>query len=262
MTGNALEDIAKTSIWTLRARSEEHLQPHALFRDEQAIEWSRQIPWPSELDEWYTHRAQTGVCIRTKVFDDLVQKHIETMNHPLVVELGCGLSSRYHRIGTGCTQWIDFDLPDVIRTRRELDPETEEHRYLAGSLLDYSWLQKINQEHQGGVILVAEGLLMYFEPEQVLQTIEEMKQHFPGAIFIFDTLGKKAKQIGEKFTLRANAPLKWVVKNKRNVHALPLKIFNVTSLFEHYKQRLGIARLMYWVPAVRNMNLFVESQLV
>ena len=261
MTRNALKDIAKTSIWTLRARSEEHLQPHALFRDEQAIEWNKQIPWPNELDEWYTHRAQTGVCIRTKVFDDLVQKHIESMNHPLVVELGCGLSSRYHRIGTGCGQWIDFDLPDVISTRHELDPETEEHRYLAGSLPDFSWMSKISEGHHRDIIFVAEGLLMYFEPEQVLQLVKEMKQKFPGAIFIFDTLGRKAKQLGEKFTLRANAPLKWVVKNKQEVHALPLEINRVTSLFEHYKQRLGIARLMYWVPPVRNMNLFVESRL-
>jgi len=261
MTEMALKDVAKTAVWTLRARAEEHRQAHALFRDDKAIEWIQRIPWPAELDEWYSAYAQTGIAVRTRVFDDLVSKHIERMDRPLVVELGCGLSSRYYRIGQSCSQWLDFDLPDVIQARRELAPETDRHRHLAGSLLEYGWMAEVRKQQTGELILIAEGLLMYFDKAQVMALLQEMQHQFPGAVFIFDTQGEKAKQMNERFTQRVNAPLKWVVRNPGGLRDLPLEILSVTSLFGHYPRRLGLARFLYWFPAMRNINLFVESRL-
>ncbi|MGD8631571.1 MAG: class I SAM-dependent methyltransferase, partial [Gammaproteobacteria bacterium] len=221
-----IKDIGKTSIWTLRARSEEHLQPHALFRDDKAIEWIRQVPWPVELNEWYSPRAQMGISIRTRVFDDLVQKHLQIVDRPLVVELGCGVSSRYHRIGKGRCQWLDFDLPDVIEVRRRLDPETEEHRYLSGSLLDNDWMDAVESQRTGDVIFVAEGLLMYFEQSQILELLRKMGRRFPNAVFIFDTQGEKAKKINNKFTRLVNAPLKWVVREPADLGELPVTVLS------------------------------------
>jgi O-methyltransferase involved in polyketide biosynthesis len=261
MTEMVLKDVAKTAVWTLRARAEEHLQPHALFRDEKAIEWIQRIPWPEELDEWYSDYAQTGIAIRTRVFDDLVREHIQRLDRPMVVELGCGLSSRYHRIGEGYSLWLDFDLPDVIQARRTLAPETETHRNLAGSLLDYAWMDLVRQEMNGDLILIAEGLLMYFDLQQVQALLQEMQRQFPGALLIFDTQGEKAKKMNERFTKRVNAALKWVVKNPAGLQGLPLELLSVSSLFGHFPRRLGLARLLYWVPAMRNINLFVESRL-
>lgn len=257
----AMKDIGKTSIWTLRARSEEHLQPHALFKDEKAIEWVRRIPWPAELDEWYSPYAQMGISIRTRVFDDLVQKHLEMANRPLVVELGCGVSSRYHRIGVGRCQWIDFDLPDVIAVRCTLDPETPEHRYLSGSVLDSAWMDVVESQKARDIIFVAEGLLMYFEKAEVLQLLHLMAERFPGCAFIFDTQGEKAKKHNDKFTRLVNAPLKWVVRKPSDLCELPVTVQSITSLFGTYPRRLGLARLLYWVPSMRNINLFVESLL-
>lgn len=256
-----IKDIGKTSIWTLRARSEEHLQNHALFRDDKAIEWIRRIPWPTELDEWYSPYAQMGISIRTRVFDDLVQKHLQLAHQPLVVELGCGVSSRYHRIGAGRSQWLDFDLPDVIDVRRTLDPETPEHRYLSGSLLDSGWMDTVESQEAGDLVFIAEGLLMYFEKQQVLELLQEMQRRFHHAVFIFDTQGEKAKKINDRFTRLVNAPLKWVVRNPSDLGELPVTVLSVTSLFGAYPRRLGLARLLYWVPAMRNINLFVESRL-
>lgn len=261
MINTNIEGISKTSIWTLRARAEEHRQPHALFRDEKAIEWLEQIPWPEELDDWYSSYAQTGISIRTRVFDDLVLKHLDTMDHPLVVELGCGLSSRYHRIGTGRCHWIDFDLPDLIQTRLELDPESLEHQYLAGSLLDFGWMDKIRDQSTGDIIFVAEGLLMYFDKAEVMQLLRLMADRFSRSVFIFDTQGEKAQKMNEKFTNRVNAPLKWVVRNPAALADMPLDVLSTSSLFGNYPQRLGVARFLYWLPAMRNINLFVESRL-
>lgn len=262
MSNMVLKDVAKTAVWTLRARADEHLQAHALFRDDKAIEWIQRIPWPEELDEWYSDYAQTGISIRTRVFDDLVRKHLDHMDQPLVVELGCGLSSRYHRIGQGYSCWLDFDLPDVIRVRHELAPDSDTHLNIEGSLLDYSWMEVVKKQQAGELILVAEGLLMYFDRDQVLALLQELKRQFPGAVFIFDTQGEKAKKMNERFTQKVNAPLKWVARNARDLRELPLDIVSITSLFGHYPQRLGMARFLRWLPPMRNINLFVESRLI
>ena len=76
------------------------------------------------------------------------------------------------------------------------------------------------------------GLLMYFDKEQVIALVQEMRRQFPGAIFIFDTQGEKAKKMNERFTKRVNAPLKWVASNPRELRDLPLDIFTTSSQFQ------------------------------
>ena len=256
-----LQDVSKTSIWTLRCRAEEHLHPKGLFQDDKAIEWMSRVTWPQELDGWYSDYARMGVCIRTKALDTLVQKYLSRAPSSLVVELGCGLSSRYHRIATEQCQWLDFDRPDVIQARKELDPETSSHTYLSGDLMNFAWMDSLDGKQPDELIFLAEGLLMYFEREQVIDLIANMKQRFPGAVFIFDVQGHRARKINDPITQKVNAALKWAVKNKREVEQLPLRILSTRSLFSHYPERLGLSRFVYWYPPLRNLNLFVESYL-
>lgn len=259
-----LPGIGKTAIWTLRARAEEHQQPRPLFRDERACEWIERVAWPEELNDWYSPRAQMGISVRTRAIDDLVEKHLRQHARSLVVELGCGLSSRYHRVGVGRTRWFDFDLPEVITARQRLDPETSEHRYVAGSLLERDWVDFVCQQRlDEPLIIVAEGLLMYFELEQVRSVLTTMRQALAPAVLIFDTQGEKARKMNARHTARVSAPLRWVAKNEKSLRQadLPLQILSVKSLFASHPQRLGWARLLYWVPAMRNINLFVESRL-
>lgn len=261
MLDTQIKDVSKTAIWTLRARAEEHTHPRALFSDPKAVEWMAELPWISEFDDWYSARSQTGICVRTRAFDDMAVQYLSQMSQPLVVELGCGLSSRYHRIGRGISRWIDLDLPEMIDTRRELDPETEEHTYLASSVLDNAWMEAVFETGNTEYLFIAEGLLMYFDKEEVLHLLRAMAERFPGAILLFDTQGPKAKKMNIRHTSRVNAPLKWVVKNPLALSELPLTILQVSTLFSCYPKRIGWWRLLNWIPNLRNINLFVASRL-
>ncbi|MHC5611642.1 MAG: TonB-dependent receptor domain-containing protein [Nostoc sp.] len=89
--------------------------------------------------------------------------------------------------------WIDLDLPDVINLRRQLDHETEQHRLIAQSALDFSWMDEIPDCLPENLLILAEGLLMYFTLEQVQQLIQQLRQRFPNATLMFEIVGGASK---------------------------------------------------------------------
>ena len=66
-----MKGVSKTAVLTLRARADEHARPEAerYFADARAHAWSQQLPWPSELDRWYTPFAQAKTALRAYLID-------------------------------------------------------------------------------------------------------------------------------------------------------------------------------------------------
>lgn len=61
--------------------------------------------------------------VRGWFFDRAVRRFIGKHANAVVVNVGCGLSTRFQRIGDGKAVFYDMDLPEVIALRRELIPE-------------------------------------------------------------------------------------------------------------------------------------------
>ena len=129
-------------LMTTRARVEEHQRPDAIFQDPKASEWWQSLAWDTELNSFYTPIAQLTWAVRANLFDEIARHHIASHTDSVVVELGAGLSTRYHRLGQSCYCWIDLDLPEVTALRRQLDVETEQHRFWEYSALDFRWMDE------------------------------------------------------------------------------------------------------------------------
>ena len=56
--------------------------------------------------------------IRAAVVDAWVKAETETDEECLVLHIGCGLDSRFARVGETRALWYDVDLPTVIEERR------------------------------------------------------------------------------------------------------------------------------------------------
>ena len=65
----------------------------------------------------------------------------------VVVNVGCGLDTRFQRIGGGKAVFFDMDLPEVIALRRELIPEQPGNAYIAASLLETGWMDDLLRRH-------------------------------------------------------------------------------------------------------------------
>ncbi|MEM9450463.1 MAG: class I SAM-dependent methyltransferase [Cyanobacteria bacterium P01_E01_bin.6] len=266
-TSTQLTGIPRTMLMTTRARAEEHQRPDALFRDPKVAEWFKVLPWDTELDRLYTPLAQLSWAMRAHLFDQIAQRHIATHSDAVVVELGSGLSTRFYRVGQACQCWIELDLPEVTSLRLQLDMETEQHRFISHSALDFQWLNELPICPPENLLIIAEGLLMYFEITQVQQLTHQLRQRFPGATFAFDAVGGSSKGKGAKQLAQLGAPLKWFIKNEHDVTALGLSLLQTRSLVQEncrYRDRIGFFRWIPWLaklPGLRNASLILETKL-
>ena len=124
-------------LLTLHARAEHTLSERPRFTDPAAVELV------SRLDYDFTMAKQDrlmadGVVLRTLTLDPLVAGYLDTHPGCTVVNIACGLDTRFQRLDDERVTWYDLDLPDVIALRRRLLEGGERHRTIAASCLSSS----------------------------------------------------------------------------------------------------------------------------
>ena len=133
------------------------------------------------------------------IFDCAVRRFIKTHSHPVVVNVGCGLDTRFQRIGSQKAVFYDLDLPEVITLRRELIPEQPGNVYIAASLLETDWMDDLRRRHPDGeFIFIVEGVLMYFYEKQVKSFLHHVASRFGGGELWFDVCGTMMSRHGVK----------------------------------------------------------------
>jgi O-methyltransferase involved in polyketide biosynthesis len=97
------------------------------------------------------------------------------------------LDGRFWRLDNGQVTWLDLDLPEVVQLRRKFYAESDRNRFIARSILDFTWIDEL-QRHTGQPLLILiEGVLPYFEEAQVRQLFGEIADRLPGAELVFHT---------------------------------------------------------------------------
>ena len=150
-----------------------------------------------------------------------------------VVALGEGLETQAWRVDNGQVRWLTVELPETAKLRRSLLPDSPRLRILAGSALDDDWMEQVDPTH--AVLISAQGLLMYFQPDDVHRLIERCGERFPGAVMLFDAMPRWFSQrtLGGRMTNKRGyrpPPMPWGVDSAEleRLRALP----HVTALHE------------------------------
>jgi O-methyltransferase involved in polyketide biosynthesis len=182
-----LQGVPETLLWTLYHRASEARRSDAVLRDPKGVELLDAIDFPFEqrfgparagLSQWQALRART--------FDLQVERFLSRHPDGTVVALGEGLETQFWRVDNGRVHWLTVDLPEAIEVRERLLPAGERHRVLAYSALDPRWPDGL--EAARGVLVTAQGLLMYLEPEDARQVIAMSARRLPGGALVFDAV--------------------------------------------------------------------------
>ena len=179
-----------------RIYASEHCK-NVLF-DKKALELKAGMPKGLIENDTQTQYTYLASASRSANVDRYIQKFIERKPHGIIVQIGCGLETTYHRNDNGQTLWYGVDLPHVIEYRKQLLPENEREKYISGDAFSKEWIETIRTRHPNEPLLVvASGLFYYFQEDDVLELIKLLLKYGDIEI-IFDTVNKSGMTMMRK----------------------------------------------------------------
>lgn len=199
--------------------------------------------------------SQTGIVIRTEILDKATNAFINRHPNAVVVNIGCGLDTRFFRVDNGGICWYDLDLPEVINIKKQFFEETDRYKTIDKSVFDYSWINDVDTTNKP-VLIIAEGVLMYFTEEEVKKLINRLVDSFEGAEMLFEIIApmmvKGSKQ--HDTVSKMNAEFQWGIKNGKEMGTFNTKIRFVEewNYFDYHKHRWGWMRLFTSISPLKN----------
>lgn len=184
---SGLGAIEDTLLIPLYGRAVETRKPWGLLKDPLAVEIVEQLDY--DFSKWDRAPSLIGATIRTLMFDQEVAAFLDVNPHGTVVEIGCGLNTRFDRLDQGRATWIELDFPNVIDLRRRFMKDNERRIMIASDAQETAWLHQV--EATGGPwCFVSEAALIYLDAEQVKAITQRLAKRFAGAWFVSDTMSR------------------------------------------------------------------------
>ncbi|MGV0791417.1 class I SAM-dependent methyltransferase [Mycolicibacterium sp. XJ1819] len=203
----ALTGVSETALLTLYGRAHQARHPNAIIDDPMAIRLVDAI----DFDFAKFGRKGQEMALRSLAFDRATTRYLTAHPAATVVALAEGLQTSFWRLRSALPdaefQWFTVDLEPVIELRERLLPSAARITTVAQSALDYSWMDAVPTAD--GVLVTAEGLLMYLQPDEAMDLITQCARRFPGGQMIFDlppVLVKKFAPKGMRSSRRYRVP--------------------------------------------------------
>ena len=165
------------------------------------------------------------------------------------------MCTRFFRVDNGLISWFGVDLPTVQPIWHSLIGGSERQQFLADSVLNFNWIEEIPKKSSGKILFIAEGLLMYFSETEVKQLFQKIRNNFPQATIIFDSLGKFLAQNSRLNSgdLGIDTCYKWGIKNLIEIESWNqgIQLLDQWYYLDNHKNRLGLMGLLSYIPMVR-----------
>lgn len=183
-----LTGSAETMLQSFYARAKYSRKKNAKFYDAKAIELVGKIDYDFSKAE-KDSTMSNGVIARTIVFDELVKDFINKNPDCTVVNIACGLDTRFYRMDNGRIIWYNVDLPETIEVRDAIYHESGRVSTIGISATDPSWADKVAK--RGKMLFIIEGLSMYLTSDENAQMLSIIRDKFDNATVLMECLAKK-----------------------------------------------------------------------
>ena len=157
-----LEGVMETMLITLDARARDYKAEKSILKDKKSYEMVDMIDY--DFDSFNTEKINhLGIISRAKVMDDEVKRFIEKHPDCHIVSLGSGL---------------------------EFFEENDRVKNIEKSALDRTWTKEIDTKGEE-LLIISEGMIMYFYPEQVKEFLNILTDSFDKFELHLDCLSKR-----------------------------------------------------------------------
>lgn len=183
-----LEGVAETLIVPLLGRALETLKPDGILHDEKALSIIENLDFDqSKFNDPLIQRSFLRTTVRTAIIDKLLDEFLTDHPEATVVEIGCGLNSRFERLDNGSVTWFDLDLPAVHDVWKSFFNETERRQFLPYSAFDTDWMDRVKAGSAAPWFFISEASVIYFSEAMVRSLFENMKSRFHDIHYLFDS---------------------------------------------------------------------------
>ncbi len=281
---DAITDISETLLIPLYARALETRSKNPVIIDRKAVEITEQLNkrFSASTSPLHRHLIQgkigrtankkliTFLAIRTRKFDRYCHDFLQRFPQGTIVELGCGLSSRFSRIDNGTVRWYDLDLPEVVEIRKQFFTETTRSHMIASSVLDLRWMDQLPKNN---TLFVAEGLVMYLQEAEVRSLILALQQKFPGCELVCEvehTFAIKAlkkerwrKRFQRDHYLGPEVTMRFGLEDGRQLESWGqgIRFLDEWTVFDDHEKKLGWMNIFSFSKRLRKAQWIVHYRL-
>jgi len=282
--GIPIGSVSATLLLTLYSRALESLSDDPILSDPKAVELMEKLtPELAKADSRLyrqvserklSHDLVVHIALRAKKYDEYARNFLESSPGGTVVNIGCGLDTRFWRIDDDRVRFYDLDLPDVIALKSKLCAESERYTMLPSSVLDFNWMDRVTDESVGPFIFLAEGVFMYLPKKDVQALVLELQKRFPGSELVCEVFNQawlrrpwKALldiKLQREFHLGSDVTFQFGISDGRELErwAPCIEFIDEWSYFDSESKKLGLLlRLMSRIEFIRMTQWTVHYRL-
>jgi len=194
----SISEASSTLLITLYARARETLSKDPIIKDPKAVEMIEMIrkeiagsdnPIHRKiLKDSYNPKLAVTMALRSRRFDRYVTDFLSENPGGTILNLGCGLDTRFYRMDNGTVIWFDIDFPEVIELRKRFMEENPRHFFIGRSILEKEWLAETKTG--GPYLILAEGVLMYLTEADVRELFSTIQKELGGAEIVCEVTNR------------------------------------------------------------------------
>lgn len=278
-----LGDIAATSLLTLHCHALESQSKNPILNDPRAVEIVDKLTpaLSKSKSKLYKKMAQgkidkklvVHVALRAKRYDEYIRSFLENFPDGIIVNIGCGLDTRFHRIDNGKVTFYDLDLPEIVKVKKFFIEENDRYHFIASSVLNHEWMAPLLQHKGRSFLFMAEGVFMYLDSDSVKYLVLKLQSQFPGSELVCEVfnsiwLSKPLKKMinfkmQHELHMGKEATYNFGIRDSREMENWnsDIEFLEEWSYFDEPEPKIGILRFFKNVEILRKTQWTVRYRL-
>lgn len=174
-------------------------------------------------------KLQALLSLRAYLIDEYTKEFIEKHNgYCNIIQLGCGLDSRYMRINDFRIKWYDLDLYGTMEMRKKYYRNSSNYKMITSNVCNLSWINEIEDTNRP-TLIIAEGLFMYLDESDNKLVLNKLYKQFKDIEVIMDVFNTHSVRVSRfaPSLKRVNANMKFGFNNYKKIEEI--------SPFKHVK---------------------------
>ncbi len=195
-----VNDVSATLFVTLYCHALESQSKNPILNDPMSVELvqrlngklyhSDQVLYKRLVRGRLDKKLIVHIAIRAKKYDQYVRDFLKHSPEGVIVNIGCGMDTRFWRIDNGRTSFYDLDLPEVISIKKKLITENERYHFIGCDVLDHDWMSVLDRHGRGPYLFIAEGVFMYLRQRDVKSLVLKLQSQFPGSELVCEVFNQ------------------------------------------------------------------------